>query len=295
MVRLVLIFLMLTALPAAADRLERVSIRLDGYTRSYLKYVPDSALNAGPRPLVVVLHGGGGTARGLVRLTRQRFNRLAARDGVIVIYPDALDKVWDFGEGQISNALDRRVNDLRYFAAVLEQVRTTHSIDNERIFATGMSRGGQASFFLACKMPGRFRAIAPVVMPLPAYLEDDCRGIPPTGLLVMNGTADPIVPYDGGWIMLRNQRRDQVLSTDRTEAIWRQLNGCTGAAQSRQVGAVTIRESSGCRAPVLRYRIEGGGHTWPGGGQYLPRFLIGPTNRDINAADEIWTFFRRFF
>jgi polyhydroxybutyrate depolymerase len=44
---------------------------------------------------------------------------------------------------------------------------------------------------------------------------------------------------------------------------------------------------------VILIRLEGGGHTWPGGLQYLPERLIGGVCRDFDATELIWTFFRR--
>jgi len=62
----------------------------------------------------------------------------------------------------------------------------------------------------------------------------------------------------------------------------------------RPAGKSIHIEYSGCinESKVVLYRIEGGGHTWPGGLQYLPVRLVGRTTRDINGCDEIWEFFR---
>ena len=291
-------------LPVFQTGLQERNFQLDGLDRSYLLYVPQSATNdVGPRPLVLAIHGGGGTARGLPRLTNQRWNRLADEFGFYLVYPNAYERFWDFGEGRISRRLDARVDDGAYFQMLLDELLAGLSVDRNRVFATGISRGGQASYFLACRYPGKFRAIAPIVMPLPDFLEDDCRRDgPPVGLALMNGTDDPLVPYDGGWIAFGDDRRDRVLSTDRTIALWRERNGCGRNADSiRTIDTAdddmrVIRSdwTSCSGAPVTLYRIEGGGHTFPSGRRSLLEIVVGPVNRDINGADEAWAFFSRF-
>ena len=291
--------------PVAAFRsgMQERSFRIDGLDRSYLLYVPRSAGYGGSRPLVLVLHGGGGTARGLPRQTNHRWNALADQFGFYLVYPNAHDRFWDFGEGRVSERLEQRVDDGAYFRTLLDELQSSLPIDRERVFATGISRGGQASYFLACRFPGRFRAIAPVVMPLPAYMEDDCRAEgPPVGLALFNGTEDPLVPYDGGWITFGRDRRDRVLSTEDTLTIWRARNGCATAPDSSRIidtaddGMRVIRNDwTNCSgAPVTLYRIEGGGHTYPSGRRSLLELVVGPVNRDISAADETWAFFSRF-
>ena len=237
----------------------------------------------------------------MVQSTRRKFHQLADRHGFYVVYPNAVDGTWDFGEGQVSEALERRVDDLGFFAALLDSLLAEQPIDPGRVFATGISRGGQASYALACKMAERIRAIAPVAMPLPAFLEDDCRAGPPVGVAILNGTQDPLVPYDGGQITLFRQQRGRVLSTAGSARLWRARNGCSADSESRTIDdaddatAVVRTTWTDCAgAAVVLYRIEGGGHTWPSGGQYLPKTLIGRVSREIDGAEEVWSFFAGF-
>ena len=282
---------------------ERHTFELQGVERSYLSYAPKAATRfEGRRPLVLAIHGGAGTARNMLQLTRRRFNDLANEYGFYVVYPEAADKYWDFGEGRTSSALETRQDDLAYFSQVIGQMEMAYPIDSGRIFATGISRGGQASYFLACKLPGRIRAIAPFTMPLPEFLKDDCSQGAPVPIALFNGTADPLVPYDGGMISFLGQMRDRVLSTDETLALWGARNGCPRTADGKmvldradddsQVEHLSWRNCSG--APMELYRIVNGGHTWPSGIQYLPSLLVGKVNRDIDGADEAWRFFSRF-
>ena len=305
--RIAIPLLLLATLGAVAAepqfvRLREKTLVHDGMRREYLLYTPRLARRLpGRRPLVMILHGGGGTHRGTVQNTRRRFHQLADEHGFYVVYPNAVDKMWDFGEGKVSESLERRVDDLGFFSRLLDRLLADHPIDPRKVFATGISRGGQASYFLACKMSERIRAIAPVTMPLPTFLEDDCRSGPPVGVAILNGTEDPLVPYEGGQITLFRQRRGRVLSTDDTVRLWRERNGCAGESVSERIdevddGTAVVKTTwPGCgKADVVLYRIEGGGHTWPSGGQYLPVSLVGRVTREIDAAEEAWAFFSGF-
>ncbi len=287
------------------DGLRTENLHHGGLNREYLLYEPIGAADwpGKSRPLLIVLHGGGGTHRAMVRATRRRFQQLADLHGFYVVYPNAVQGFWDLGEDPVSRSLPRRIDDLGFLAALLERLVGAFAIDPERIFATGISRGGMVSYYLACRLPGRVRAIAAVAMPLPGSLEDDCQAGPPVGLAVLNGTEDPIVPYEGGEIRLFGRNRGPVLSTDATIRLWLQRNRCSGEGQSVKLSdssddstRVRKTEYSDCEgdASVLLYRIEGGGHTWPSGTQYLPRALVGSVSRDIDAASEIWAFFSTF-
>lgn len=268
--------------------------------RRYLQYTPESAPAEGAA-LVLVIHGGGGTADALARQLGKTLHSLADRDGAYVIYPHAVNKMWDFGAGVVSEGLDERIDDRSYFQTLLDLAIQELKINDRRLFATGISRGGQASYFLACHFPERIRAIAPVAMPMPEFIFDSCpRGVP-IGIAILNGTKDPLVPYDGGDIKVLRQRRGRVLSTYATVEYWRQRNGCNAAEprartenKARDRMRVRVFEWACTGAPVTLYRIEGGGHTWPSARQGLPRFLVGRVNKDIDASREIWSFFSQF-
>lgn len=284
-------------------RLKEHHFELGGLDRNYLLYTPRNATKLpGKRPLVLVLHGGGGTARQMVRGTNRRFHALADRDGFYVIYPNADQKMWDFGEGKISQERKRRVDDLSYFRTIINQSTKNHPIDPKRVFATGISRGGQACYFLAGKLPNQIRAIAPVTMPIPAFLADDCAKGPPMPLLLINGTGDPLVPYEGGQIKVFEKERGKVLSTDETINLFRRRNRCPEKPatidivdpKKDQTKVIRTSWQSAARAPIVLCRIENGGHTWPSGPQYLPEKIVGKVSRDIDGAVEAWSFFAQF-
>ena len=294
--------LSLVLVSSSAIAVTKHTIDVDGQQRHYLLHTPSKVNTERELALVVVLHGGGGTARGIYRETGKRFAQLADRHGFFVVYPNAVRRMWDFGAGKVSAGLRVRTDDRRFFEALLEHLTTSLPIDPRRVFATGISRGGQASYFLACQFPERIRAIAPVTMPMPEFMVQDCRATGEIGLALINGTADPLVPYAGGDIRVRGRSRGRVLSTAATVKQWRQRNGCQSRPSARRRidtaddGTYVERSDwTECRgAPVRRYRIVGGGHTWPSGRQYLSKRAIGPVSRDIDGATEVWDFFSTF-
>jgi polyhydroxybutyrate depolymerase len=275
----------------------------DGLERKFILYQPALMTGqSGPRPLLLVLHGGGGTNRGMLRLTKGRFNELADRDGFFVIYPQGIDNSWNDGRSdQISGAHRKGIDDVGFLRALIQHLAAAYPIDSERIFVTGISNGGLMSFRLGCSLPDIIRAIAPVTAQIPAAIAPLCRSESAVSLAVFNGTADPLVPYNGGQITVLRRQRGAVLSTDETIRIWLRKNRCRPEAVITELPdiaadgtRVTQFEYSRCEneSKVVLYRIEGGGHTWPDGRQYLSVRRVGRTSRDINGCDEIWQFFR---
>lgn len=284
-------------------RVDLIPILTTEREREYCLYTPAMVNHNAPgKALVVVLHGGGGTAQFAVDEVGKSLFKIADRDGFYVVFPQAINKMWDLGAGRVSKGLKERVEDRTYFSAVLDDVAARVAIDPSRIFVTGISRGGQATYYMACAFPDRIRAIAPVAMPLPVHLESTCEAGRSIGVVIMNGTDDPLVPYSGGSIEIGSIVRDEVLSTDDTVALYASRNGgninmgvkttIDTVDDGVLVEKTQWRSCSG--APVILYSLIGGGHTWPSGRQYLPKFIVGKVSRDIDGAEEAWKFFSEF-
>ncbi len=273
-----------------------------GYERLYLVHLPPEGQRSGPMPVLFNIHGGGGTARGNIGLTFGRFNELSDRDGFMVVYPEAVDKNWNDGrqiEG--AKAWEENIDDVGFIAAIIEKLEGQYNIDTDRIFTTGMSNGGFMSSRLLCDRADLFRGGAVLTATLAADYLPQCHPEKPVGLLLMNGTADPLVPYDGGQVKVFRKTRGTIASTDDYIDFWREKNGCNAKANRTRLPdeeddgtAVIIDTYGGCEegGALQLYRIEGGGHTWPGGKQYLGKKLIGLTSQEINACEVIWDFFK---
>jgi len=281
------------------------SMTYEGKQRSYVLYRPKSYRHQSLIPLVMVMHGGGGTARGMLKLTQKRFNELADDAGFLVVYPQGEGRHWNDGRTESLSSEHRSdIDDVGFLTALLQKLKYEYPVDPDRVFATGISDGGLMVYRLACEVPHEIRAIAPVNATLPLALEPVCEGASGVGLMVMNGTEDPLHPYGGGMISSLRTERSRVLSTGETISVWLENNECPQHYEkimhpnlSLEDGTTVTSFTYGeclSNAVVELYRIEGGGHTWPGGKQYRSEKHIGKTSRDISACDEIWKFFSQF-
>ncbi|MEQ9362781.1 MAG: PHB depolymerase family esterase, partial [Leptospirales bacterium] len=202
----------------------------DGRDRSYILHRPAGAAPnaADPRPLLIVMHGGGGDARGVVDITRGRFNELADAENFYVVYPTGFDKSWNDGRVDLRSTAHREmIDDVDFLKRVIASVAGEYAIDSGRIFSTGISNGGFMSMRLACELSDTVRAVAPVTAQLSQDLLSACKPRRAVGVLLVNGTDDPIVPYDGGTIELLWTKRGEILSTDDTLRFWAERNRCS--------------------------------------------------------------------
>lgn len=286
------------AAPAAADRATQAhALEVGGLTRTYLLHVPPT-LPAGPAPLVLVFHGGGGNGLGTERLTR--FSELADREGVLVAYPEGVGRNWydgrEFSRG--SRAHRERIDDVGFVAAMLDAIARSRAVDPRRIYAAGISNGAVFSHYLAAHLSARIAAIAPVVGGIADPPDAWLRPERPVSVLILQGTADPLVPYRGGAIAFG---RGRIVDTEDAARRWARLNGTAPEPRATVLPAPGKDHCGGLRltypdgrdgSEVVLVRLDGGGHTWPGGGQYLPEGIIGRVCRDFAATTVIWEFFR---
>ncbi|MGC1442316.1 MAG: PHB depolymerase family esterase [Burkholderiaceae bacterium] len=275
----------------------------DGYERDYLLYVPASATVTAakkPRALVMVLHGGGGRPSQIEWATHSEFNKLADTHGFIVVYPAGIKRGWNDGRGdQLAFPERAKINDISYLHALIDQINQQIPIDPKRVFATGISNGGMMALRLACES-GRFRAVAPVAASLPKDLAQSCRPAR-VSVLLLNGTDDNFVPFNGGFVngVRKTNERGQVISAVDTFELFGKANTCQAPTShplrdlKNDDTTISRHEFSDCAdgVRIVQYRIQGGGHTWPGARTRIPKFLVGNSSREINATDEIWRFF----
>jgi polyhydroxybutyrate depolymerase len=278
-----------TGAQATPPREERRTLRVNGVERSFRLFVPTGYRHASPAPLLLVFHGAGG--RGVGMAAHTGFSRLGEREGVVVVYPDGLDRRWNDGRGYAATH-----DDVGFVRALLDSLHRELSLDPRRVYATGISNGAMFSYRLACDLPGVFAAVAPVAGAMPVDLATRCGGVPPVAVVAFRGTADPLVPYGGGV----ERRRGRLLSAERSAAFWATNAGCTAppattAEPDRVTDGTRVRHTvyGGCQGEraVELYTIEGGGHTWPGGPP--AGRAVGRVTRELDATTVIWSFFAR--
>ena len=263
-----------------------------GRRRCYLLYVPDSYHPDQPAPLVISIHGFVQWPAHQARLSG--WNQLADREGFLVVYPRGSGFPLRWNAQPIVSAPEKSLVDVRFFADLIDQLSGSYQIDPRRIYVNGMSNGGGMANLLACELPGRFAAFGGVAG---AYLcpPEDRKGPRPIPWIVFHGVDDPVVLFQGGE-SIRHQRTLRFPPIEEWIADWAQANGCSSEPEINRITSQVSRNSyTNCAngVEVVFYRISGAGHTWPGGG-FLPRWLTGKTNREINATELMWEFFQRY-
>lgn len=291
--------------------------------RGYHLYVPDGYSADTPVPLVIGIHGGGGNKLSSARETCQdgdpehpscMHNELANREGFAVVYPDGhpgkgllKDKrSWNAGGGEGewratgAGAVEADSDDTKFIEDLLDDVGSRMAIDTRRVYALGLSNGGAMSFRLACTLSERITAVAPIGGAMQWTTTHTCEPTRKMPILYTHGEDDPCWVYEGGESECPvGQRGLKHVSAQRTLDEWVQIHGCTGEPVEDALpdtdgdGRVTRRTTyQGCEAPLVHQRIEGGGHTWPDGWQYLNERIVGPIAHDW--GDEVfWAFFEQ--
>ena len=279
------------------------SLMHDGLNRTYLIHVPAIYKTNAATPLVFALHGGGGTGKKMNRFSD--FNRLSDQHGFIVIYPDAVEKHWNDGRGLTEYRAQREnIDDVGFISRLIDVIAGDYTIDRKRVYVTGASNGAMMSFRLACELTDKITAIAPVIGAMGVNISQKCAPSRPIPVLIIGGTGDPLVPWNGGHVHFFRKKLGRVLSFPETVRFWTSHNGCSQDPELSWLpdtdpdDGTRIRKKvySPCRdgVEVILYEIQGGGHTWPGGPQYLPEWVVGLTSRDMDGAEVIWEFFEKF-
>jgi polyhydroxybutyrate depolymerase len=230
-------------------------------------------------------------------------NAIADRENFIVVYPDGFENHWNDGrEPKVYTAHTENIDDVGFISAIIDELSLDLNIDEKRIFVTGISNGGMMSHRLGCELSDRIAAIAPVASNMPANMAEVWAPSRPASVLIINGTDDPLVPWEGGDIRLGNTRLGVALSVADTVTFWTEQNRCPAEPAIIDLSekdpddgtSVRMEVYSNCKdeVTVILYRIEGGGHTWPGGYQYASEDIIGRTSREFDASEIIWQFFK---
>lgn len=270
----------------------------DGLTRMYRVHVPSKYNPASPVPLLVALHGGGGSMDYQADDTHYGLISKSEREGFIAVFPNGYSKLksgkfatWNAGNC-CGGARDENVDDVGFIRQVVATVTRQMNIDRNRIYATGMSNGGMMAYRLACKMSDVFKAVAPV-----AGTDNtrDCHPAHPVAVLHIHARDDDHVLFNGGAGsgLPDKSKVTNFTSVPDTVAKWTRMNGCS--ATPRRVletnGAYCERYSP-CQqqADVQLCVTESGGHSWPGGQKARGNK---PPSQAISADDVMWDFFNR--
>lgn len=282
---------------ARADEVLRYPMQ--GTERTAILHVPPGAAGR-PAPLVIVMYGSDDKAANFQKYSG--FDTVADRENFVTLYPEAIDGAWNLKspKPQING---QPADDVGFFRTILDDLVARKIADPKRIYATGFSFGALMSYTLACNLPDRISAIAPVSSAMGEKQVADCAPGHPLAVMMVDGTSDPVQHYDG---QLGSHGR--LLSVPETTEYWRKVDGCSGETakllphlNAHDLTRANLVQWTGCSAgtAVQLYRIESGGHCWPHlADPAKPQAVDGPRfggcSNDIETPEEVWGFFKGF-
>ena len=258
--------------------------------RRYIVYTPP-AYQSQPQqafPVIFNFHGGGMTMAEQMLYTQM--NRVADAHRFIVVYPQGIKQDWNVGFGM---DYATGTDDVGFTQAMLDKLKQDYRIDERRVYATGLSRGGFFALRLAAELPQQFAAVASVGAPMPEPVIAHHVSPARSGMLLIHGTADQVVLYQG--------KAGGYLSAEETLRYWARANGITAdLPPARLLPAVTGDATQASRQElgngtqsVALVTVGEGGHTWPGADAFNIGLPIGKTTRAFDANEAIWEFFSR--
>ena len=277
----------LLPLTAISQQTLEGSIMHDGLERTYILFVPSAYEPGKPAPLVLNFHGY--TSNNFEQMLYGDFRSIADTAGFLVVHPmgtiDLLGNPhWNVGWGSST------VDDVGFASALIDSLSAQYTINQERIYSTGMSNGGFFSYKLACELSHRIAAIASVTGTMNVGQSATCNPSHPMPVMEIHGTADDVVAYDGNFFFA---------STPSVVDFWVGKNQCETPATFTSIPDTDLGDACTAEhylypngnsgASVEHFKIIGGAHTWPGSA-----FGGAGTNQDINASEEIWRFFSQY-
>ena len=269
-------FVLVTGASSYVSNRTSGNVVIGGEAQDYIVHVPDGYDRRTPLPLVLSLHGAANWPSFQKDVTR--FNELADRERFIVAYPG--------GGGAVLKTFG--LHEVKFIGALLDRLEASFNVDRSRIYVNGLSNGGGMSDVLSCVMSERIAAIGAVGSALTLTV-DACKAAPPMPMIAFHGTADPLTRYNGGKVFLAPEPFPAIPDW---LSHWSRRNKCVAPpAESRVAADVTRFDYDRCAAPIAFYRVEGGGHTWPGGID-MPEWFVGRTTHSIDASELMWAFFK---
>ncbi|MEM7574515.1 MAG: PHB depolymerase family esterase [Bacteroidota bacterium] len=267
--------------------------------RKYVLHLPPTYDGLSDVPLVIMLHGGGGNAQSVQGFTQM--NPVADANGFLVAYPQGFGPTqngFSWADGRATSATNMGVDDVGFIAKMIDDVRSEYRIAPNNIYACGFSNGGFMSQRLACELENVFAGIGTLGATISSEVLAQCSNTQSIPMLLMLGDADPFVPYHGGTVA---NNPSLIEGAEALADYWKENNRCQTTRpelllpdlDSTDSSTVSLVEFSDCdcNAQVSLYRIDNGGHTWPGVENVSYEMIAGETNEDIDASSVLWAFF----
>ena len=273
---------------------ERV-IEHGGLERSFLIYVPKNIKENAP--LVVAIHGYTSSAKTLMGYSG--INQVADKEGFLVAYPQGTKDSRDnnfFNVGYEFHS-DSKVNDVNFIREIVLNLTKDYQLNSKRVFATGMSNGGDMSYLLACTSSDLFTAVAPVAGVMMKDTLESCNPEKKIPIFEIHGTKDSISKFEGD--MNNEDKWGAYYDLPSTIEFWVNKHALNEKEtiqlenKNTEDGTTITFErywSDESQREVWFYIVNDGNHTWPG----MTGLFSRTANQDINSAEEIWKFFSKF-
>ena len=241
-------------------------------------------------PVVFVFHGGGGNPDNIEKTTD--FSAKADKEGFIVVYPYGTGsfpkKLLTWNTWDCCGYADKKnIDDVSFIKKVLEIIKTKYSVNQNMIFATGLSNGGMMCYLLACEMPDQFAAVAPVAATM--FDENQCTANSEISMIIFNSIDDKHIPYEGG-IGDESIVKVEKMPVEKVVNFWVNKFNCVLLNKTEVSSYNKIDYMNKKGTEIIFYKMMGGGHSWPGGER--GRLFADKPVKDVSATDLIWDFFK---
>jgi len=290
--------------------------------RGFALHLPPNFDTGSNFPVVLVLHGGASDATKMRGYTCGErggdrtgcLDDVAEREGFVTVYAEGTPtaglsgiRAWNAGGGMngfrcVSGPACRDgVDDIAFTRNLLDELGRLFRVERTRVYVAGFSNGGAMAHRLACELSDRFAAIAAVSGANQAAEVQGCEPSRPVPILQIHGSGDPCWLFTGGAGACFEEEGEDYVGVSNSMTGWARRHHCSLLPPMMDLlddvdpGDETRVERStwrGCDASLVLMKIGGGGHTWPSGEQFRPVSEVGRVSHDIDANEQIWSFFK---
>ena len=279
-----LLFVLLSINSAA--QLISDSFLIDGQYRSFHFNKP--SVENKKTSLIFVLHGSGGSGIGIMK-GAIKLESISKDENILIVYPDGYKNFWNECRKMATSAANvENIDEDSFFSKMIDYFIAHYKISPKQVFAVGTSGGGHMAYKLAMTMPEKFKAITVIIANIPDSSNLDCIDKKlPMPVMIINGTADPTNPYNGGEMSVAGAVWGKVRSTEQSFKYWATIDGYNGEpekellpdtdpADGKTIEKCTFKKKD--KPEVVLLKVINGKHDYP---------------NDINVYLEAWSFFKR--
>lgn len=284
---------------AITEGIVRKCLRINNFDRYYYVIRPGNTTK--PLRAMMFLHGGGGNAESIAN---KKLHEYITKRNWVAIVPSGINRTWDssYRPDLINNSSQgvSRAGDVAFLNAVIETEVNDGTIKRESIVMNGFSRGGLMTSRFACDSGKSLAGFA--LGAAQQHWENECPNPKAMPAWFFNGTEDKWMPYRGT-VKRRRGVEIGIRSVDYTVNYWSSINGCTEFTTQKidnnpsDGTLVEVRTGKNCKSsPIQQFIVQGGGHTWAAKDvdAGLGEGLVGKASREVEASDEMFTFFERY-